>query len=44
MLASFGPAGSKSGEGRISGSEPGCSSGVPPVYGWPNIGSASASV
>src|SRR5918994_105819 len=42
MFASFGPGLSKSGDGRISGSEPGCSSGVPPVYGWPNIGSALA--
>ena len=40
MFASFGPGLSKSGDGRISGSEPGCSSGVFPVYGWLNIGSA----
>jgi hypothetical protein len=37
----FGP---WSGEAKISGMAPGCSSGVPPVAGWANIGSASACV
>ena len=31
-----------SGDGKISGMAPGCSSGVPPVAGSENIGSASA--
>ena len=30
-FASRGPAGSKSGDGKISGDDPGCSSGVPGV-------------
>ena len=31
-FASRGPAGSKSGDGKISGDAPGCSSGVPGVW------------
>ena len=31
-------------DGKISGIAPGCSSGVPPVAGWPNCVSAFASV
>ena len=37
----FGP---WAGEGKISGIEPGCSSGVPPVAGSENIVSANACV